>query len=340
MSATRSLRATIAASVVAALVAAPESSADELHLKDGTVIHGLLEEETRSGYSFAEVGEKRAKSHRRKDVARVVLTFELPAFVSNDPQWSQEMVDGRTVGYFEKIEDLEVLRSDHYIVFTDSSAGKKYLETMEDIYDRFKKVFPFEERQGAPLMPVFLFKTNDGYYNYYQLIARVTRASAAQSAGHAWRDYYATYYQSPKDPVNYHEGAHQLVANRMNMRGGGSWFQEGMAVYFEGTVFPGEDPAKGIKGIIKSGGYTPLPEFVKLPSLLYSSDTTQSSSLAHNRYQQAGAFIKFLKEGPHDDKWPAFLQALRDGKPPHAVFEEVYGMTIQAMDAAFVEYYS
>lgn len=331
-------RTAVVCAALVALAAAPR--ADELHLTDGDVVYGRLVEETRGGYEFHVVGEKRPDDFRRDDVARVVLTYALPAFVANDPQWSQQMVDARTKGFFADLDDLEVLRSEHYIVFTDSSAGDKYLETMEDIYDRFLELFPFEEQPDAPLMPVFLFRTNDGYYTYYQKIARVSRAAAAQSAGHAWKDYYATYYQSPKDPVNYHEGAHQLVGNRMHIRGGGSWFQEGMAVYYEGTIFPGEDPAKGIAGVLASDGYTPLREFVRLPSLLYSSESDADPSLGHRRYQQAGALIKFLKEGPLSEHWDDFLEAVRAGKRPAAIFESVYDMTVDEVDEAFVEYYS
>ncbi len=323
---------------VAVLAAAPP--ADELHQTDGTIVYGLLESEARSSYKFLEVGAKRAKTFKKKDVARIVLTYELPDFVYDDPQWSDEMVEARQAESFhDDWGEVEILRSEHYIVFTNSSAGERYLDTMEDIYSKFGEAFPFHEPQGATLMPVFLFKTNDHYFQFYADITGVSLETARKSGGHAWRDYYATYYDAPKAPVHYHEGAHQLVHSRLHIQGGGSWFQEGMAVYFEGTVFPGEDPAKGMGAEVKSGNYTRLREFFALPSLLYSSSAVQDSSLANRRYQQAGALIKFLKQGPWADKFDAFLAAVKAGESTEDIFGQIYQLSIEELDEAFVEHY-
>jgi hypothetical protein len=332
--------ATTFAATLALALAAPSARADELHLGDGRIVQGLLEAETRSGYSFVEAGKKRASTFRKADVRRVVLTYESPDVAFDDPQWSDEMVEARIAESFRPDwGEVEVLRSAHYIVFTNSSAGDRYSETMEDIYSRFLETFPFEEPKAAPLMPVFLFKTNDQYYQFYADIAGISLAEARKSAGHSWRDYYATYYDAPQDPVHYHEGAHQLVKLRLRAGGGGSWFQEGMAVYFEGTVFPGEDPAKGMKGQVKSGRHTPFEVFFKLSSLLYSSTNDTDPSLGSRRYQQAGALIKFLKEGPQAELWPTLLDQLRDGESWEDIFGQTYGLSIADLEAAFVEHY-
>lgn len=322
------------------LAAAPATRADELHLEDGAVLYGRLQAEGKSRYTFLEAGEKKASSVRKSDVARVVLTWDLPAFVLNDPQWSEEMVNQRLEQSFDPAwGEVEVLRSDHYIVFTNSDAGRRYLKTMEDIYERFGELFPFEEDERAPLMPVFLFKTNDQYWQYYADISGRSIDFARKSGGHAWRDYYATYYDAPGAPIHYHEGAHQLVNNRLRIGGGGSWFQEGMAVYFEGTVFPGEDPAKGMKGEIKSGRHTPFPELVALPSLLYSSDNDRNPTLGSRRYQQAGAVIKFLMEGPDKERFPELLDQVRAGRSWQEIFGQLYGLDLDGVEAAFADYY-
>ncbi len=315
--------------------------ADELHLTNGKVVHGLLEKQTRTGYVFKEVDAKRPKTWRRKEVQTLVLTFDLPDFVYNDPRWSEHMVGQRVEATFrEEWGEVEVLRSDHYIVFTNSSAGDRYSGTMEDIYDKFIKEFPFEAPEDAVLMPVFLFKTKDQYDQFYADIAGISVAEAARSGGHAWRDYYATYYQAPRDPVHYHEGAHQLVHNRLRIRGGGSWFQEGMAVYFEGTIFAGEDPAKGMKGMVRSERHLPLPEFFKLPSLLYSSGTDQEADLAHRRYQQAGAVIKFFREGQYAEHFDEMLAQVKAGRSWDSIFGQLFRTNADELEQQFVEYYS
>jgi hypothetical protein len=309
---------------------------DELHKKDGTVLHGRLEKETGTGIKFKEAGAKSAKTHSKKDVQRVVLTFDLPDFVYNDPDWSKEMIDARIKQSFDPAwGEVEVLKSDHYVVFTNSSAGERYLKTMEDIYDKFTRAFPFEEPKKAPLMPVFLFKTRDHYNRFYANIAGISIAKAAQSGGHAWRDYYATYYQAPKDPVHYHEGAHQLVHNRLHVSGGGSWLQEGFAVYFEGLVFTAEDVSLGMKSLVRQKGHTHLREMIALRSLLYS----KGSGKASQRYQQAGALMKFMVEGPDRESFTAMVEGVKNGDPWEDIFRNVYGRSVDEMDQAFIDFY-
>lgn len=331
-------RLTIAALPCLLCLCLPSAAGDELHLKEGKVIYGRLESDAGRSYKFLEAGKKKAKTFTKAKVGRVVLTWSLPDFVYTDPKWSREMVDARQKQSFEPgWGEVEVFRSKHYIVFTNSSAGKRYLETMEDIYDRFKKTFPFDEPTGASLMPVFLFKTPDHYYRFYANIARVSIEAAKKSKGHAWRDYYATYYDSPKDPTHYHEGAHQLVANRLGIRGGGSWFQEGLAVYFEGSIFPGEDPSKGMKSEVRQRRHTTFPEMFSLRSLLHSSE---GGSLARRRYQQAGAMMKFFAEGPYQDQFVGFLDAARNGEAWDAAFQRLYQASTSDVEDAFIKFYS
>lgn len=329
-----------AAGLLAWVAVAASARADELHLRNGKVLEGRLQKQTATSFAFLEVDGRRPKNVKAKDVERVVLTYALPEWVYTDPQWSQQMVADRLARDCDpEWGEMEVLRSEHYIVFTNSSAGKKYLDTMEDIYERFIEVFPFEEPEDARLMPVFLFKTPDQYWEFYVRIAGRPMEEARKSGGHAWRDYYATYYDAPRDPVHYHEGAHQLVHHRLNVRGGGSWFQEGMAVYFEGQIFPGEDPTKGMKSMVKSGQHTPLPELFELRSLLQSTDTTRDRGAARKNYQQAGAVLHFLKEGPHAKRFEDFLAALRGGASGAAAVRQVYGVSPAELEQQFAEYY-
>jgi hypothetical protein len=322
-----------------AALAAP-LRADELHLTSGEVLHGRLEEQTRGGYKFLEVGARRAKTIKTKTVEKLVLTYKLPDFVYEDPQWSQQMIDDRLASDFDpEWGEMEILRSEHYIVITNSSAGKKYLDTMEDTYKRFRKIFPFEEDKDARLMPVFLFKTRQHYIGFTVKNTGLSESQAAGTGGHAWKDYYATYYDAPRDPVHYHEGAHQLVHNRLEIRGGGSWFQEGMAVYFEGTVFSAEDPAKGMKSEIRSDRHTPLAELMELRSLLMSSDSNSDASLGSRRYRQAGSIIKFLVEGRPGKHYQDMLDGLKAGKKWPEIFQETCGLSVEEIEEQWKDFY-
>jgi hypothetical protein len=66
-------------------------------------------------------------------------------------------------------------------------------------------VFPFTEVAWQRLMPVFLFKDFDGYVAFGK---KQGMEDVADTKGHAWKDYYATYYDSPNDPVHIHEATH------------------------------------------------------------------------------------------------------------------------------------
>ena len=147
------------------------------------------------------------------------------------------------------------------------------------------------------LMPVFLFR-DDEEYNDFCVQMGMSRSNAGRSAGHAWKDYYATTYRSPNDPVHIHEQTHQLFSNRLFLSGGGSWFQEGVAEYVETS----DNDRNVIAREVKRGRHTPLTEFMAIRSLLFrdegaSDDTTE----AGDHYKQAALLIEFLREG----KWGA-----------------------------------
>jgi hypothetical protein len=322
-----------------ALIVAVEP-ADELHLTDGSVLEGRLHSQSKAGYKFLETDAKRPRTVKPKSVEKLVLTYALPDSVYEDPSWSPQMLEDRLARQFSpEWGEMEFLRSEHYIVFTNSSAGKKYLETMEDIYERFSAIFPFEEAPDARLMPVFLFRTRQQYIEFTANITGWSQAKAAQTGGHAWRDYYATYYDAPGASIHYHEGAHQLVHNRLDIPTGGSWFQEGMAVFFEGTVFSEEDPAKGIKSEIRSDRHTPLPELMALESLLMSSSSKQDPSLGTRRYRQSGSLIKFLVEGPHRERFGAILERVKNGEKWPDILRAECGVSVEELEEQWAEYY-
>ena len=94
----------------------------------------------------------------------------------------------------------------------------------------------------------------------------------------------------------------------------------------------------------KKGRHTPLREFLRLPSLLYSANPDgkkTGGSEAGDHYTQAALLIEFLREDRKRKKqFPAFLQ--RMGKVPQGymqgiadVFADLYGEDVDELDAAF-----
>ena len=168
----------------------------------------------------------------------------------------------------EEQKKVEVFRSRYYLILTDSSAGKSFAKILdEQVYEGFRKLFPFEDQEDQRLMAIYLFRTREGYFGFCERVPKWDRKKAEQSAGHAWKDYYATSYTSPRDAVHFHEGAHQIMSNRLKLGGGGSWYQEGVAEYYEDKVskvnLPSpegegfDDRLKSTKGRAEHAGFTP-----------------------------------------------------------------------------------
>ncbi len=236
----------------------------------------------------------------------------------------------------------KVLRTKHYIFLTNASGGKLYAKKMEENYKAIQKLFPFEETKSRRLMPVFIFRTRDQYIEFFADIAGSSKEAAARSAGHAWRDYYATMYESPGDPTHLHEQVHQIFANRLLLGGGGSWFQEGLAEYTE--CRPNE--LSGAAREVKKGRHKRLPEFVQMASLIYSTsgNDVKGGSEAGDLYKQAALLIEFMRESKLTKKgFPKFVAEIGrvrggDVEAINAVLMKLYEVDLVQLDELFIAY--
>lgn len=232
------------------------------------------------------------------------------------------------------------LRTEHYIILTCSSGGKSFAKKMEECYVAIRKVFPFDEVPGRQLMPVFLFRTPEEYYGFCVNVAGWSQEQAARSKGHAWKDYYATWYEAPNDPVHIHEATHQIFANRLRLTGGGSWFQEGVAEYIETK----ENDRNVAASQVAKGRHTPLAEFVVVKSLIATDEDKSGSGGAADAYKQAAVLIEFLRESKWGkDKFLTFVHTVGlvpRGKLPaiEAAVRRVYACDLATLEAKFVEY--
>ncbi len=264
---------------------------------------------------------------------------------ARDPKWTDDQARKR----WELVTPPELhkkydgpLRTAHYIILTDSSGGKAFGQKMEECYAAIKKVYPFEEVPGRALMPVFLFRTNTEYYEFFHKVHEdVSLEAAARSKGHASGDYYATWYEAPQDPVHIHEATHQIFANRLGLTGGGSWFQEGVAEYISSVPNERGNAARDVK----KGRQMPIEQFVAVPSLLYSTsgDDTKSNEAGDN-YKLAALLIEFLRESKWGkDKFQDFIHKVgavkRNDVPAiEAAVHAVYGTDLKGLEAQWIEY--
>jgi hypothetical protein len=243
----------------------------------------------------------------------------------------------------DKTKLEETLRTAHYIILTNSSGGKLFAKKMEECYDAIKKVYPFDEVAGRRLMPVFLFQDPDEYFAYFAKACDSTIEMARRSKGVSYRDFYATWYEAPGDPVHVHEATHQIFRNRLGLGGGGSWFQEGVAEYMST-----KDNERGSAArAVKKGRHTPMAEFVKVQSLLFSTEkkeSTSGESEASSQYEQAALVVEFLRQSKFGkDKFQDYIHAVgivprNDVSAIEAALKKVYGVDIAGLERELVEY--
>ena len=261
-----------------------------------------------------------------------------------DGSWTAEEIAARWEEYSPRdaIEDAETtIETEHYMIIGNSSGSRSFAKKMEQAYDEVQEVYSFPELPGRKKLLVFLFKTKEQYVQYFAKIAEISAEQAARSKGHAWRDYYATWYEAPGDPVHIHEATHQIFMNRLFLTGAGSWFQEGVAEYISSQ--PGDRGAAA--SAVTRGRHTPLPEIMEIESLLMSSDAdAKGGDGAGDNYKQAALLVEFVRESKFGKaKFADYIQ--RMGRVPdndvaaiEAVLLELFGTNIADFEREFVRY--
>lgn len=230
----------------------------------------------------------------------------------------------------------DVVRTEHYIILSNSGAGALFAKKMEACYAYIQKVFPFEENALRRLMPVLLFKSKEEYYDFSRLSSGSGDATATK--GHAWKDYYATYYDSPNDPVHIHEATHQIFMNRLRLPGGGSWFQEGVAEYI--CTKPGERKAFA-KQAARSGKHPDFKTFVAADDMLAGVAPIEG----YQAYAMAASIIEMLREDKRfAPRFQEVVHALgrlssKDVEGMEKVFRTAYDLDLAGLQAAWKKYW-
>ncbi len=305
------------------------------------VLGGLLKD---AGYSIEVTATPVPGDAQAKAILQWLEKGIVYAGAVRDAKWTDDEAKSRWEKYSppSAVKKFEPpLRTAHYIILTDSSGGKSFGKAMEECYTAIKKMYPFDEVVGEKLMPVFLFRTRDEYIEYYAKLAGISSDEAAKSKGHAWKDYYATYFEAANDPVHIHEATHQIFANRLALEGGGSWFQEGVAEY----ICTKKNDRNVVASKVKKGRSVSITDMMKTKSLLYSAkEDVSGEDVAENSYTQAALFVEFLRES----KWSApkfqeYVHAVgmtpdNDIEAIERAIRAVYGVDLKELEAKWVEY--
>lgn len=305
---------------------------------------GILEREAWSLHVRAQPALTDAERAALVQVLAQALVYDGP---EENPAWTEEEALARWTSDAppEVHADLLPHRTDHYLILSNCGKGsmKSFGAKMEECYTAIRAVYPFEAFGGERLLPVFLFRTDQQYYDFCVKNLAWTEAQARLSKGVAWKDFYATWYEAPRDPVHVHEATHQLFANRLHLSGGGSWFQEGVAEYMSTT----RNDRKLFRNAAEDRKHVPLRDFVVIESLLQSQpeERVDGSSAASDGYLQAACVIEFVRESPWSkDRFQGFLQAVgraERGSTPaiEAALREVLDVDLAGFEQRFLEYW-
>ncbi len=247
----------------------------------------------------------------------------------------QQLADVFGEDRYRKTKEIE---TDHFVIWTDSKAArKKFPKALEKTYEFVCQELGIDGFEGK--LPVYIFQNSD-LYAAFCVRKGWSKGAALATAGHASASYFATYYQAPDSAVVTHELTHSIF-NRARGVGGGSWFQEGVAVYVE-ERWQKRSPAVMFAPALRSGKFVPLPQLIQTKRLIGGEDIKGGAGSAGALYSQAGAFFEFLLRGPFAKLRPEAIRSLavldytRSDVVPE--LEKILGATIEEIEDLWIEW--
>ena len=199
---------------------------------------------------------------------------------------------------------VKTRKTSYFVLQTDSRAALgRFVKTLDDHVEFVRQKLNLSKPREP--LPIYVFSNPEGYYDFLERNLGYTADEARATAGVGCGRFFALYYTRPDAPVVVHELTHALV-DRLLGPHGGSWLQEGFAVYVE-TAFERKDPVAEFAVDLRNNRFTPLEEFIATDTLAFTSTTKESGKPAR-LYRQAGAFFAFLKDGPVKARYPELLE--------------------------------
>jgi hypothetical protein len=225
----------------------------------------------------------------------------------------------------------------HFDIQTDSAAASsKFPGALEKAYEFVKATLGHAEMEER--LPVFIFQNPTLYADFTVKSTGWTRAEAENTSGHGSGEYFATYYQAPEAPTVVHELTHSIF-HRTVGAWGGSWLQEGVAVFVE-NAWQGRSAAAEFSPALRGGKHLGLREFLALRTLVAEDDPKGGARTAGRLYLQAGAFHEFLRRGPlakeAERAIPELARAPASAAEMPARVERAFGKTLEEIEKEWI----
>jgi len=208
-----------------------------------------------------------------------------------------------------KPEDVKTIESSHYIILTNCpKVSEYYTNLLEQVYAFTKKEFKLKPVKG--FLFAFVFSSKREYARFLVNKFNVPLESAMKTGGLTAQGVFYTFNNKNAKRTLVHEATHQIVYMRLGVRGGGSWLQEGFAVYIE-KKFLGEKPSAPMKKRISADKYYYFYDFVALKSLIFDK-----KGYGRLNYEQAGSMVDYMINGRYRRYFENYLEQLRKKPSP------------------------
>jgi hypothetical protein len=262
-----------------------------------------------------------------------------------DPKWTDSEIRARWLRCAPEPTSKKLeppVRTEHYIVLADCSNGAAFAKKLEGFHAALKKIVPIPDVSSCKLLPIYLFRTEDEYYEYYVKAFRATRDEAEAQWGHREGIYYVTYFEDLDNPIHLYYAAQQILDERIGLDGGGSWFQAGLAEFASTKPTDRSPAAKKAK----NGEHIPLAELIRLPDFGRTTAREEATGVDQVglRFAEAALVFEFLHESKSlKQRFVPFMQAVgvvEDTDVPgiEAALREVYGTDVAGLEQQWLEY--
>jgi hypothetical protein len=264
-----------------------------------------------------------------------------------DPKWT----DDEALAFWKKIAPTgtdkkyeKPLRSEHFIVMTNSPAPAPYVKKLETKYAAIRKLLPFEDVKGRRLLPILLFRTDDDFQTFYRRVYHMETKDEVTEGSVVLDKYLATSLDNNDDREDVIDLMRLCLYNRQHAHGGGSWFHYGMRAY------AATKPKERFEALhaVKNGKFTPLDTMLdeaawdKQDKHYEKRGTTKEADF----WLQSALWMEFLHDGPFPkDAFARFVETvgtIPDGERARIreAIETIFGADVDTLQKKWVEYFS
>jgi hypothetical protein len=285
-----------------------------------------------------------------EDATALVASVEKCAAYEGKPR-EAKWTDDEALAYWKKFAPPgsekkfeKPLRSEHFIVLTNSTSPGPYAKKLETKYAAIKKILPFEEAKGRRLLPIVLFRTEGEFQTFYRHVYKMETKEDVHDGSLVLDRYLATSCDNDDDYEDMLDLMRLCLWNRQHAQAGGRWFQNGLRTY------AATKPKERFESLhaVKSGKFTPLETLLDEGSWAEQDERWEKRGATKEAdfWEQSALWMEFFHDGPFPkDAFQRFVEtvgAIPEGQSARVkeTVESIYGADVASLQKKWVEYFA